>query len=168
MPPPLSAAARFGIEYRPLTRADFAFTEALYLSTREEEVALSGWPIEQRHAFLTEQHRAQHHHYQTYYPGAEWLIVERGGEAIGRLYTVAWPREVRIIDISLIPAARGQGIGEAMLRDVIEGADGMAKGVSIHVEKFNPARNLYLRLGFAVAEDKGIYELMERNVARPA
>lgn len=167
MPPPLHAAARFALSYRPLAATDFDFIEALYLSTREEELALSEWPEDQKRAFLVQQHRAQHHHYQTYYPNAEWLIVERDGAPIGRLYVDIWTRELRIVDISLVSAARGRGIGEALLRDVIEWASGSGKGVSIHVEKFNPARHLYLRLGFVVAEDKGVYDLMERDVPRP-
>ncbi|NYT40310.1 GNAT family N-acetyltransferase [Sphingomonas sp. R-74633] len=171
MPPPLHNAARFSLAYRPYAAEDFDFIEALYLSTREEELALSDWPDAQKHAFLTQQHRAQHQHYQTYYPNAERLILEQGGNAIGRLYVDAWAHELRIVDISLMPAARGQGIGAAILRDVIEWAAAAGKGVSIHVEKFNPARRLYLRLGFAVAEDKGVYELMEigtPRVAKPA
>ena len=71
MPPPLRNAARFGVRFRPLTPADFDFIEALYLSTRADELALSGWPEEQKRLFLTHQHGAQHRHYQTYYPNAE-------------------------------------------------------------------------------------------------
>lgn len=169
MPPPLHAAARFAIAYRAFSaERDFDFVESLYLSTRDEELALSDWPEVQKHSFLIQQHRAQHHHYQTYYPEAERLIVERGGEAIGRLFVDPWTHELRIVDISLIPAARGKGIGEAVLRDVIEWAAAAGKGVSIHVEKFNPARRLYARLGFTVTEDKGVYDLMEIGTPRTA
>lgn len=168
MPPPLRAAAFHALAYRPYVAEDFDFIEALYHSTRDAELALSGWPDAEKNAFLTQQHRAQHHHYQTYYPNAERLILERGGEPVGRLYVDAWPLELRIVDISLVPAARGQGIGEAVLRDVIAWAQDQAKGVSIHVETFNPARRLYHRLGFVVTEDKGLYELMEYGTPRAA
>lgn len=169
MPPPLHAAARFALAYRPFSvERDLDFIEALYLSTRDEELALSGWPEKMKRTFLTQQHRAQHQHYQTYYPNAERLIVERDDTAIGRLYVDPWTHELRIVDISLIPAARGQGIGAAILRDVIEWGATDGKGVSIHVEKFNPARRLYLRLGFNVIEDKGVYELMELGTPRSA
>jgi hypothetical protein len=30
----------------------------------------------------------------------------------------------------------------------------------VHVERFNPALRLYERLGFRVAEDKGVYLLL--------
>lgn len=168
MPPPLRAAASYALDYRPYAAEDFDFIEALYLSTREEELALSGWPEAEKRAFLTQQHRAQHHHYQTYYPRAERLILERDGAPVGRLYIDVWPLELRIVDISLVPAARGQGIGQAVLCDVIAWAGDQARGVSIHVEKFNPARRLYQRLGFVVTEDKGVYELMEFGTPRTA
>jgi len=162
MPPPLDAAAPFGIAYRPMVEEDLPFIEALYASTRAEEVALTGWPQDQQRAFLAQQHRAQHHHYQTYYAEAEWLVVERAGEPIGRLYLGQWDDRHHIIDISLIPAARGLGIGGAILADVIAAAQAQGKSVSIHVEVNNPARRLYERLGFEVVEDKGIYLRMDR------
>jgi ribosomal protein S18 acetylase RimI-like enzyme len=162
MPPPLDAAAAFGIAYRPMVEEDLPFIEALYASTRAEEVALTGWPQEQQRAFLAQQHRAQHHHYRAHYAAAEWLVVERDGEPIGRLYLGQWDDRHHIIDISLIPAARGLGIGGAMLADIIAGAQAQGKGVSIHVEVNNPARRLYGRLGFEVVEDKGIYLRMDR------
>jgi GNAT superfamily N-acetyltransferase len=168
MPPPLRAAAPLGLVYRAFEPADYDFIEALYLSTRAEELALSGWPEAERSAFLAQQHRAQHHHYQTYYPNAERLILMKDGAAIGRLYIDAWTQELRIVDISLMPPARGQGIGEAILRDVIEWASTAGKGVSIHVEKINPAKRLYQRLGFVVVEDKGVYDLMEVGTPRVA
>lgn len=161
MPPPLDAAARFGISYREETEEDRPFTAALYASTRAEEVASTGWPLEAQHAFLRQQFEAQHEHYRRHYPDAEWLIIERGGEAIGRLYTEVWPSQIRIIDIALAPAARGQGIGRAIIEDVGAVARSLGKSVSIHVEKNNPARFLYQRIGFRVVEDKGIYDLME-------
>jgi hypothetical protein len=37
--------------------------------------------------------------------------------------------------------------------------------VTIHVEWLNPALRLYARLGFAVAEDKGVYLFLERPPA---
>lgn len=157
----LPHAARLGIVARLMTDADLPFVAALYASTRAEELALSGWTEQQRHAFLDQQHRAQHHHYQTYYSGLEWLILEYGGLAIGRLYLAEWTREFRIVDISLDENHRNRGFGRAILEDVMVIAAACGKCVSIHVEKVNPARRLYDRLGFVPIEDKGIYDLFE-------
>jgi ribosomal protein S18 acetylase RimI-like enzyme len=161
MAPPIRSAARFGVSYRPAGDEDAPFLGAVYASTRAEEVAATGWPIEQQHAFLAQQHEAQHIYYRQVYTRTEWLVIERGGVAIGRLYLAEWQRELRIVDIALLPEGRGQGVGEAIMRDI--GADAASRGkvVSIHVEKNNPARTLYERLGFVPVEDKGVYELME-------
>ena len=140
---------------------DLPFAAALYASTREEELASTGWPAELKQAFLAQQHEAQHQHYRAHYPGAEWLIVEQEGAAIGRLYLVEWESEFRIIDISLAPSARGRGLGRALLADVIAAAQSTGKSVSVHVERNNQALGLYERLGFALAEDKGVYLLLE-------
>ena len=144
-----------------MTDDDLPFVAALYASTRREELAVTGWPREFQDAFLHQQHEAQHSFYRATYDGAEWLIIEQGGAPVGRLYRVVWPREIRVIDISLVPEARGTGVGGAILAAIQAEAREIGKAVSIHVEKNNRARNLYLRLGFEVIEDKGVYDLME-------
>jgi ribosomal protein S18 acetylase RimI-like enzyme len=161
MPPPLVAAAAHGLSYRPTTQADLPFLFEVYASTRAEELAETGWPVEMRLAFLRQQFDAQHHHYTTYYPDAEWLVIEREGERLGRLYLEEWSNQLRIIDIALLSIARGKGCGAAVLTDIIAMASARGKKVSIHVEKYNPAMSLYRRLGFVTAEDKGVYDLME-------
>ena len=160
MPPPLTAAGEFGISYRPFTPADLPFVAELYASTRRWEVALTGWPPEVQEAFLAQQHRAQHAHYSLHYADGEWLIIEREGEAIGRLYTYQSEDEVIIVDISLISSCRALGFGGAILRDLLEAAHGCGKAVSIHVETNNPARRLYERLGFVLVANEGVYDLM--------
>ncbi|HEY0567915.1 MAG TPA: GNAT family N-acetyltransferase, partial [Xanthobacteraceae bacterium] len=95
-----------------------------------------------------------------YYPEADWLVTVHRGDNIGRLYIERWPSQNRIIDIALLPEYRGKGLGEALLRDLMDEAAAAGKAVSIHVEKFNPATRLYRRLGFKTAEDKGVYDLM--------
>lgn len=161
MLPPLEAAAKLGIGLRPATNEDLPFIARLYASTRAEEMALTGWPQEQQAAFLAQQHEAQHRHYRQHYPVAEWLIVERGGAAIGRLYLGESEGELRVIDISLLPAARGEGIGGAILSDILCQAEASGKRVIIHVEQSNPARRLYARLGFRIVDDQGVYLRME-------
>lgn len=156
----LEAAAPFGITLRPATDNDLPFLEALYASTRAEEVALVGWSPEMQQAFLRQQHTAQHAHYKAHYPHAAWRIIERAGEAIGRLYWRESEADLHIIDISLVPGSRGSGLGEALLRDMAAHAAQDGRGLTIFVEKNNPARSLYQRLGFETVEDHGVYDFM--------
>jgi len=157
-------AAAFGLVPRPETDADIPFLGALYASTRMAELAVTSWGEAQKHAFLDMQFQAQRAHYRRHYPEADWFVVERRHERIGRLYLERWPSQHRIIDIAFVAEHCGKGFGTALLQDLIDEAASVGKAVSIHVEKHNPARRLYLRLGFEVAEDKGVYDLM----ARPA
>lgn len=145
--------------------SDLPFLAQVYASTRTEELALAPWSEAGKQAFLASQFQAQHAHYQRYYPDADWLVVSCDGNDIGRLYLERWPTQHRIIDIALLPAHRGRGFGEALLRDLMDEAAAAGRAVSIHVEKNNPAMRLYRRLGFATEEDKGVYDLMRWEAA---
>ena len=142
-----------------------AFLEALYASTRHDEVALTHWSEDERRTFLAKQFKAQHAHYMTHYPDADWLVIIHQRERIGRLYLERWPTQHRIIDIALTPKERGNGFGAAILNDLIDEASEAGKTVSIHVEKNNPAMRLYERLGFEAREDKGVYDLLVRPLS---
>lgn len=156
-------SAGAGLTFRPMTDADLPFLSRVYASTRAEELAVTSWTEAQKTAFLDMQFRAQHTHYRQHYAQADWLVVMFGADDIGRLYVERWRNQYGIIDISFLPAYRGKGFGAALLTDLIDEAAAIGKAVSIHVEKNNPARRLYQRLGFAVAEDKGVYDLMVRS-----
>lgn len=136
------------------------FLSRLYASTRLDELAVTSWTDAQKAGFLDMQFQAQHAHYRKHYPEADWLVVERDRQDIGRLYIERWPSQHRIIDIAFLPEHRRKGYGRALLRDLIGEAWLAGKSASIHVEKHNPARRLYVELGFAVLEDKGVYDLM--------
>ncbi|MFD2053827.1 GNAT family N-acetyltransferase [Mesorhizobium calcicola] len=155
-----SRSARAGLTFRPMTDADLPFLAWVYASTRVEELAVTSWTEAQKTAFLDMQFRAQHAHYIKHYPNADWLVVMSGAADIGRLYIERWPTQHRVIDIAFLPAHRRKGFGAALLSDLIDEAAATGKAVSIHVEKNNPARRLYTRLGFVVTEDKGVYDLM--------
>jgi ribosomal protein S18 acetylase RimI-like enzyme len=163
MPPPVAAAAAFDITYRPETDADLPFVAALYASTRADELAATGWPDEMRAAFLEQQHRAQHAHYRAVHPDGEWLLVERGGAPVGRLYLAAQDDMLLIVDISLLPAMRGTGLGTAILTDVLAAE---ARPVQLHVERTNRARRLYERLGFVPVEEQTLRIRMVRQPPR--
>jgi ribosomal protein S18 acetylase RimI-like enzyme len=150
------------LRLRPTEPADRVLLLRLYASTREEELRPVDWPAERKAAFLEQQFDAQDRHYRERYPGASLDVVEVNGVAAGRLYVARWEREIRVMDIALLPEFRGRGIGTLLLRGVFEEGDRTRRAVSIHVERMNPALELYRRLGFALGEDKGVYLLLVR------
>jgi GNAT superfamily N-acetyltransferase len=154
-----------GLALRAAGDADRATLLAVYAGTREDELAFTDWSAEQKLFFVTQQFEAQDLHYRLHYPGAEFLVIERrtanGAEPLGRLYLHHRETEIRLMDISLLPAARGGGIGGTLLEHLLAEARRVGKRLSIHVEKMNRARHLYERLGFVVVADVGVYDLME-------
>jgi GNAT superfamily N-acetyltransferase len=146
---------------RPVVEADLPFLLRVYASTREEELAAVEWPAASKEAFLRQQFEAQHRWYREQYAGASFDVVEVGGVPAGRLYVARWPREVRLVDVALLPEHRGRGLGEALVRKVLGEAAGTGKPVGVHVERMNRALRLYERLGFRRREDKGVYLLLE-------
>jgi ribosomal protein S18 acetylase RimI-like enzyme len=140
---------------------DFDFLARVYASTRAEELASVPWSLEQKAAFLRAQAEAQDKYYRENYVTAEFLVILDNDVPAGRLYVDRWPDEIRLMDIALLPAHRGKGIGTRLLRDLQDEARAAAKPLRIHVEKMNPALALYERLGFKPVEDRGVYHLME-------
>jgi GNAT superfamily N-acetyltransferase len=152
-----------GISFRLIGADDITFLYRVYASTREEELAAAGWSAVQKEAFLMMQFKAQHNYYQEYYPGAAFLVIVREEQPIGRLYLNRGPKELRIVDIALLPEYRHQGIGTTILEAILSEGQRLGLPVSIHVERFNPALRLYSRLGFRQIQDEGVYYLMEKT-----
>lgn len=151
-----------GFSARAEDESDLAFLAALYASTRADEVAPLGWDAAQAATFLRQQYDAQRGHYRAHYPDAAFLVIERDGVPVGRLYLQRRGDTLRILDISLLPDLRGRGVGTALLDAVIAQADAAACHVDLFVERFNPALRLYRRLGFVAIGDTGVYLEMRR------
>jgi ribosomal protein S18 acetylase RimI-like enzyme len=149
------------ITLRPVSPEDREFLFRVYASTREEELALTDWDEEQKRVFLEGQFGAQDAWYRERYPGATLDVIEAGGEPAGRLYVHRREREIRLMDIALLPEHRGGGIGSSLLHDLMAEAAAADKRLTIHVEGYNPARRLYERLGFRKIDEHGVYHLME-------
>lgn len=156
------AALPRGISLRPVDDSDAETLFRIYASTRREEMALLCWSEAQRDEFLRQQFHAQDIHYRAHYPGARLLMIEQDQRPVGRLYTMRGEREIRIVDIALLPQCRGHGIGAALLADILAEADAAGLPVTLHVERSNPVRRFYERIGFIPVEDRGIYLFMER------
>lgn len=157
---------RVSLRLRAATDADEPLLFEVYAASRAAEMAQTSWTPEQQFAFVAMQHRAQAAAYRERHPDGRFLVVERDGTGIGRLYLARLDGgELRVLDIALLPAWCGKGIGSALLRAVFAFADAEHSMVSLHVEAWNPAMRLYARLGFVEAARNDVYVRMERAAA---
>jgi ribosomal protein S18 acetylase RimI-like enzyme len=152
--PAISAALEAaGLSLRPALDSDFPFLEALYRSVRWDELAPTGWADAAKMVFLASQFDFQRRQYAAAFAGADFLIVEHAGTAIGRFYVDRTPTQLHIVEISLLPQWRGRGIGGVligMLQDEVRA--GRAGQVILSVDRANlGAQRLYRRLGFLEA-----------------
>jgi ribosomal protein S18 acetylase RimI-like enzyme len=154
-------ASAGAVTLRPVTGHDRDFLVGVYGSTREAELSQVPWAPGQLEAFVQMQFDAQDSEYRRHNPNGSFDVIEVDGVPAGRLYVDRRPGDLRIVDIALLPAYRGRGIGAMLVRGLQEAAASEGRIVSIHVEHSNRAAALYERLGFKLAEDLGVYRRME-------
>jgi len=153
------------LSLRPITSRDLPALEKIYSSTRESEMErVPFWTDLMKQEFLSSQFKAQHEYYQKNYTGGHFWVIESKNKIIGRLYLHEdfQGKGMRIIDITILPEYRNNGLGQGIFKDLMNRAAGLGRPLTIHVETFNPAKNLYTRLGFkTISETNGVYHLME-------
>lgn len=150
------------INLRPIKQKDELFIQTVYRSTREEELKLTNWTEEQKRFFISMQSAAQLAEYKIKFPNGSFQIIIYKKKDVGRYYTWENETEIRLIDITLLPAYRNKGIGSYLLRELIKRSDKLKKKISLHVEPTNPALQLYLKEGFTHIKDNGRHYYMER------
>jgi len=148
------------VTLRDAQPSDRAFLLALYASTRAEEFAQLGWPVEMERAFMKMQFDAQRGDYERRHPGALCQIVEQRSCPVGRLWVAQDARSLTVLDISLVAELRGQGIGTDCLRRVQRRAAAAGLDVELQVVRGNPAQRLYERLGFRAVGEPGVRQAM--------
>ena len=152
--------ARSSITLREVRSDDDQFLLDVYESTRADEMALLPWTDEQRKEFLRFQFTAQNSYYRKEFPEASYSLILNNEKRVGRIYVLR--REaIRILDITLLPKHRGQGIGTLLLRELLSEAKTSGKTVQTYVETFNRSLSLFERLGFSKVGEDGVNFLLQ-------
>ncbi len=160
---PLAAvlAARCpGLAFAVEDDTHLALLQQVYADGRAEELAVVPWTPEQKRAFLDSQSALQRHHYRTHYAGAEFLVIVEGGEPVGRLCLHVGDGALNLMDIGLLAGRRGRGVGTRILEALLAIARDRGWRMTLHVEAHNRAHDWYLRHGFVLLEDRGIYRFL--------
>ncbi len=142
---------------RAVLDTDETFLRELYASTRQAEMALMPWPEEAKEGFLRMQFEAQRRHYLSFYPKADHSVVLADGAPAGRLYVDRQDSQILIVDITLLPDFHRRGIGRVLVSELQSEAASLGKGLSGHVERWNPAAAFWRHMGFHVADGDELY-----------
>ena len=147
--------------------ADADFLARLYASTRPDLDSKTADP-----AFVASligmQQRFQAAGYRNDFPAASHLLLERGGAPCGRIVVDAGAQALRLVDIALLPEARGQGLGRHVLLALQACATQLGVPLTLSVHHSNPqARRLYLALGFHAHTINAVSEQMVWNNLLP-
>lgn len=150
------------VRLRPASDEDEPFLQTVYGDSRAEELMRVPWSVEQREAFVQMQFKAQQSHYREFFPNATHDIILVNERPAGRLYVDRRDDEIRILDISMLIAFRGQGVGSGLIKALVEEAEAEGKSINVYVENYNPSKLLFERMGFRQIADDGMNLLLER------
>jgi GNAT superfamily N-acetyltransferase len=148
------------VSLRPEQPGDEAFLSEVYASTRQEEMDLTNWDAATRGAFLDLQFKAMRNGYRTMFPRAQFSIILLDEAPVGRMVVDRAAAELRVVDIALLPAHCGRGIGTKLMQEVMDEAARSGKPVRLCVFQGTRAISFYTRLGFSPGEP-GVYQSME-------
>jgi len=154
------------VTVRPVTREDDPFLEALFAESMGTLArGLAALP-DGGAMLLGQMRRGQLESWREAYGEDGHAVVLVGAVPVGRVWTARLGRgEVRLVDIAVLEAWRGRGVGGEVLRRVLAEADAEGRSVVLHVAPGNPARRLYGRLGFVVVGGDEMHLRLERVTA---
>ncbi|QLE87647.1 GNAT family N-acetyltransferase [Shewanella sp. Scap07] len=150
------------LKLKQYSDADLSFLTRLYITVRRDEFQAANWPETQLTQFLTQQFSAQYDYYCQHYCADSFNIIFYQSQPIGRLFVEYRHDDIRVVDISLLPEYRNKGIASYYFQQLFDQAKSSQRCVTIHVERNNPARHLYERLGFKFkSQTDDVYLLMQ-------
>ena len=149
----------------PVSSSDEPFLVELYASTRAEEMTLVPWSGEQKRLFLQMQFEVQNSYYRERYPNASFDLIKFNDSPVGRLYVAELADEIRIIDLTFLPAHFNPQVFEALIEEILQNGAQVGKPVRIYLENYSPQTEIFVRLGFQKIDEQGIYFLWQRDPA---
>jgi len=136
------------LQCRLVQPEDHTFLFQLFCSVREQEVSSWGWAEEQLQAFLQLQWSASQASYRMQFPNALHQLILHNQTPIGQFLLHKTNTHVHLVDFSIVPAYRNQGIGTHIIKLLQTDAEQLQLPIILNVMQGNIASRLYERLGF--------------------
>lgn len=148
------------IQLKIKDETDLEFLFQLFGEIKIAELNIYNWPELMKNQLIEMQYKGYEQMIKNEYPNAEDYIITVNDEKAGRLQLNVNDSGIRIINISLLPAFHGNGIGTKIIKDILVQADLKNKPVYLEVDRVNPAFNLYKRLVLEIyGEDEIKYSM---------
>lgn len=142
-----------GIRLRMTRSADAVLERNLHDSSRNDLQLIDG-DREFIRSVMDFQYQAKNVGHGDSYPDAHYYMIEKAGDVVGRLVIDFGHNEVRVVDITVLPAWHGQGIGQTVIQAMQKVAGSLRLPVVLTALLNNqPALSLYRKLGFRLDPD---------------
>jgi ribosomal protein S18 acetylase RimI-like enzyme len=123
---------------RPAEQGDYSFALALYLEGAKEHLTEIGRWDENRFVTL----------FREGYQQGRTRIISVDGRVVGFIQVVDFADRLYLRQIHLIDGFRGRGIGSTLIGAELKRGAESGRPVTLDVMHGNPARRLYVKLGF--------------------
>lgn len=155
------------LRLRPSRPEDEPAIRTLFEEVDIQRLGMGRWKATERQPIIELQFRARQRHFQTLDEDQKECVIEVGGEFAGRIIVVQSALEIRLADLALHQKFQGMGIGRAIIETTRQEAIQSKRPLRLMVEKLNPARTFYEKLGFYQTDDNGAHVFMEWTPAGP-
>lgn len=145
----------------PSVDQDEPFLKELYFEVRKPEFLPLGLPDPALAQLLEMQYRAQKSGYAQQFPNLESSVIWVGPYRVGRVLVSAGSEAILLVDIALLEAFRGHGIGSKLIESLVRRALDAGLPLRLTVRQENRARKLYTRMGFLPCGGDGLNIEME-------
>ncbi|MEP6665640.1 MAG: GNAT family N-acetyltransferase, partial [Nocardioidaceae bacterium] len=142
---------------RPSVTDDADFILELYASTSADELRSLGWTIGKQRTFIIMQAQTEDWNRGRLYPAMDRLTICVDGVPAGRMLISITDTVLHVVDLSLLPAYRGHGIGTQLLGEIMVEARAARVPLKVKVHKDSPAVRFFERLGFGSPGDTGAF-----------
>lgn len=132
----------------------------LFCSAHLHKFTSLGLPEPQLQQLLRIQFEGQRRDFLRNNPNTDFNLVEDSGKVIGQWFVCRYPESIVVLDITFLPSHR-TGIATRLVRALLKEACMNGIPVKAHVEATNPARRLWLRLGFRKVGENAAYWSLE-------
>src|SRR5690348_4685810 len=122
MTDPTNHESPVSVSLRPVTPADREFMVVVYAGTRAQELAQVDWSIEQKEVFIRWQFESQETEYKQRYPNARYDVILVDGNPAGRMWVGIDDKQIRLLDIAIIPQFQNQGVGTYLVKQLMDEA----------------------------------------------